>query len=58
VIALGEPRGLLEDAQARLVQAHARAGQWEQAREAAARYEQLYPEGYRLQDVRRWAAGP
>jgi transmembrane sensor len=58
MIALGEPRGLLEDAQARLVQAHARAGQWELAREAAARYEQLYPEGYRLQDVRRWAEGP
>jgi transmembrane sensor len=58
VIALGEPRGLLEDAHARLVQAHARAGGWEQAREAAARYEQLYPDGYRLQDVRRWAAGP
>jgi transmembrane sensor len=58
VITLGEPRGLQEDAHARLVQAHARAGAWEQAREAAARYEQLYPEGYRLQDVRRWAAGP
>jgi transmembrane sensor len=58
VISLGEPRSLQEDAHARLVQAHARAGAWEQAREAAARYEQLYPQGYRLQDVRRWAAGP
>ena len=58
VIALGEPRGLQEDAHARLVQAHARAGAWEEAREAAARYEQLYPQGYRLQDVRRWAMGP
>ncbi len=58
VIALGEPRSLQEDAHARLVQAQARAGAWEQAREAAARYERLYPEGYRLQDVRRWAAGP
>jgi transmembrane sensor len=58
VIALGEPRSLQEDAHARLVQAHARAGAWEEAREAAARYEQLYPQGYRLQDVRRWATGP
>ncbi|HEX8697266.1 MAG TPA: FecR domain-containing protein [Myxococcaceae bacterium] len=58
VIALGEPRSLQEDAHARLVQAHSRAGAWEQAREAATRYEQLYPQGYRLQDVRRWAVGP
>ncbi|OJH40880.1 hypothetical protein BON30_08125 [Cystobacter ferrugineus] len=58
VIKQGEPRGLQEDAHARLVQALSQAGAWEQAREAATRYEQLYPEGYRLQDVRRWATGP
>jgi transmembrane sensor len=58
VIALGEPRGLVEDAHARRVQAYAQAGAWEQARAAAEQYEQLYPEGYRLQDVRRWATGP
>jgi len=47
--------GLEEDARARLVEAHARAGHGERAREAAADYERHFPRGSRLAEVRRWA---
>ncbi len=55
VVRLGQPRALVEDALARQVQALARAGDWEAARQAAADYEARFPEGRRLADVRRWA---
>jgi outer membrane protein assembly factor BamD (BamD/ComL family) len=45
---------LAEDAHARLVEAHARAGDAEAAKSAATRYRTLYPEGRRLADVNRW----
>lgn len=51
----GAPRGLEEDARARLVEAHARAGNREGAEAAAADYEHRFPDGTRLADVRRWA---
>jgi transmembrane sensor len=53
-IALGLPQSLQEDAYARLVQARARAGDPAGARAAAQEYEQRFPAGKRLDEVRRW----
>jgi transmembrane sensor len=53
-IALGLPQTLQQDAYARLVQARARAGDMDGARAAARDYEQRFPKGDRLDDVRRW----
>jgi len=50
----GVPGALAEDAQARLVQAFARAGDRHGAESAAARYRAHYPSGRHLQDVERW----
>jgi transmembrane sensor len=57
-IALGIPKTLLEDAYARLVEARARAGQRDAAREAAADYGRRFPGGRRAGAVARWVAGP
>jgi len=54
-IALGLPQSLQEDAYARLVQAQSRAGNAAGARAAAQQYEQRFPSGKRLDEVRRWA---
>jgi transmembrane sensor len=54
---LGLKEPLIEDAQARLVEARARAGDSTGARAAAAAYERRFPQGRRLSDVRRWAQG-
>jgi transmembrane sensor len=56
VLATGAPRGLEEDAMARLVEARARAGDREGARQAALDYERRFPDGSRLAEVRRWSA--
>ncbi|HEY8088312.1 MAG TPA: FecR family protein [Polyangiaceae bacterium] len=53
-IALGLPQSLQEDAHARLVEARARAGDTSGARAAAQDYEQRFPAGKRLDEVRRW----
>lgn len=53
----GVPSGMQEDSLARLVQAHARAGQWDKARAAASEYERRFPNGSRLGEVRQWATG-
>lgn len=50
----GVPGALAEDAEARLVQALARAGDRRGAESAAARYRAHYPSGRHLQDVDRW----
>jgi transmembrane sensor len=50
----GVPGALAEDAQARLVQALARAGDHRGAESASARYRAHYPSGRHLQDVERW----
>lgn len=55
-LAGGMPRGLTEDALARLVEAHARAGNTAQARARAAEYEARYPGGRHLEEVRHWAS--
>jgi transmembrane sensor len=55
-IALGLPGGLREDAQARLVEARARAGDRAGAQAAAADYERAFPHGTYLAKVQRWAA--
>ena len=54
-IALKLPSSLAEDAQARLVEAHARAGAVVQARAAANVYRARYPAGRRLTDVNHWS---
>jgi transmembrane sensor len=54
-ISLGLPRSLQEDAFARLVEARARAGDAFGAQTAARDYEQRFPSGQRLEQVRRWA---
>jgi len=54
-IALGIPRGLLEDACARLVEARARARDLVGARRAADEYLTRFPQGSRASDVARWA---
>jgi transmembrane sensor len=50
------PRTLQEDAQARLVEALARAGDSAGAEMAATRYRLAYPAGRRAADVERWAS--
>ena len=54
-IALKLPSSLAEDAQARLVEAYARAGAVAQARAAANVYRTRYPAGRRLTDVNHWS---
>jgi transmembrane sensor len=54
-ISLGLPTSLQEDAFARLVEARARAGDGAGAKAAARDYEQRFPAGQRLEQVRRWA---
>ena len=49
------PASLAEDALARLVEAHAKAGASGQARAAANTYRASYPSGRRLADVNRWS---
>jgi transmembrane sensor len=56
-LALGLPGGLVEDAYARLVEAHARAGDLEAARGVASDYERRYPGGSRSPTMRRWVSG-
>jgi transmembrane sensor len=56
VLATGAPRGLEEDAMARLVEARARAGDRDGARQAALDYERRFPDGARLAEVKRWSA--
>jgi len=51
---LGLPGPLVEDARARLVEAHARAGNQEAARSAAEQYQTQYPAGRHAAAVRRW----
>ena len=57
-LAATPPAGLREDIMARLVEAHVRAGHVELARAAAAAYEQAFPRGRRLAEVRHWIAPP
>jgi len=52
----GMTRGLNEEALARLVEAHARAGDHAEARRVAAEYEGRYPRGRYLAEVRHWAS--
>jgi transmembrane sensor len=52
----GMPRGLEEDARARLVEARTRSGDTEGARQAAREYRQRFPQGARGEEVRRWVA--
>ncbi len=52
---LGLPQALAEEGAARLVEAHAKAGQTALARTAAARYRAQYPAGQRSADVATWA---
>ncbi len=52
----GVTRGLNEGALARLVEAHARAGDQAAARRVATEYEQRYPRGRYLGEVRHWAS--
>jgi transmembrane sensor len=54
-LALKLPASLAEDAQARLVEAHKKAGAIAQARDAAATYRTRYPGGRRRADVDRWS---
>lgn len=54
-LALGVPRYLQEDVHARRVEALSRAGDRDGARAAAETYLQLFPDGRRAADVRRWA---
>ncbi len=51
-IAFGLPRGLDEEAQARAVESHAKAGRRTEAARAAARYEASFPSGRHLERVR------
>jgi len=55
-LALEIPSALAEDAQARLVEAYARAGDVERARDAARVYRQRYPQGRRTRDIERWSS--
>jgi transmembrane sensor len=54
-LALRLPATLAEDAEARLVEAYARAGDKEQARARADAYRARYPAGRRAADVERWS---
>ena len=53
-IALGLPQGLVEDAYARLVEAHARSGDRVAARATAEAYSQKFPQGSRTSAIARW----
>jgi transmembrane sensor len=54
-IELGLPSALAEDAQARLVEAYARAGDAERARESSREYRTRFPKGRREIEVNRWS---
>jgi transmembrane sensor len=54
-IDLGLPRSLEQDAYARRVEAKARAGDAAGAREARQEYERRFPQGQRLNEVRKWS---
>jgi transmembrane sensor len=54
-LSLGLPAGLEEDAEARLVEAYARAGNPQQARALAEEYRAHFPGGWRISDVDRWS---
>jgi transmembrane sensor len=55
-LALKLPSSLAEDAQARLVEAHAKTGALAQAKAAADVYRTRYPGGRRIADVNRWSS--
>jgi transmembrane sensor len=57
-LGLGLSTPLVEDALARIVEAHARSGNDVAARAAAAEYERRFPHGRRLEDARRWVNRP
>jgi outer membrane protein assembly factor BamD (BamD/ComL family) len=50
--------GVREDLMARLVEARAREGRGDLAREAADQYIRDFPHGTRLDEVRQWASAP
>jgi transmembrane sensor len=52
------PMGLREDLMARLVEAYAREGRLDLAREAADRYTRAFPHGSRFDEVRQWTTTP
>lgn len=52
------PISLREDLMARLVEARAREGRLDLAREAADRYTRAFPHGSRLDEVRQWTSTP
>jgi transmembrane sensor len=52
------PAALREDAHAKLVEAHARAGDREQARDAASAYRRTYPNGGYMSEIERWTRAP
>lgn len=54
-VALGLPPGLDEEAEARAVECHARAGSRAEAARAAARYQARFPQGRHVSKVREWA---
>jgi TolA-binding protein len=56
-LSAGTPRGLEEDARARLVEARARMSDAEGARRAAAEYRARFPHGRRAEEVNRWSPG-
>jgi predicted negative regulator of RcsB-dependent stress response len=58
VVAHGAPRALVEDAQARRVEALVRAGRHDEARREATVYETRWPSGRRLSQVRAWVTSP
>ena len=54
-LAAGTPRGLEEDARARLVEARARMSDAAGAKRAAAEYRAHFPDGHRADEVNRWS---
>jgi transmembrane sensor len=56
-LARGVPSAIAEDVQARLVEASARAGNLDAARQAATLYRSRYPNGRHVADVDRWTGG-
>jgi transmembrane sensor len=54
-LSLKLPAGLEEDAEARLVEAYARAGNPQQARALAEGYRSHFPGGWRTSDIDRWS---
>ena len=57
-LSAGPPADLREDTMARLVEAYARAGRPDLAREAATAYHGAFPDGRRAQEVEGWALAP